>query len=150
MKKVLALVLAVALMLGMTSGALAWEEYDSTLLSALDYSSTEMTKTGVRPATCALILLDYMLATGETDVLSSLAASGTARLAAYGACLDVYFECTNGRYRNLFYAPGSEKITDYGEKSITSISDKYTYYRVDMADVLSAMIDLLGALKGDD
>ncbi len=150
MKKLLAWVLVVVLALGMTSGALAWDDYDSQVLSLLDYTSSELTQNALRPATCAMMLLDYMLASGDTDVLSSLSVSGTARLAAYGSCIDVYLECTNGKYLNLFYAPGSEKITNYGERTTSSISSDYTYYHVDMSDVLTTLIELLETLKGDD
>ena len=143
MKKLLAVILVLVLTMGLLSPAFASTKYDCPSLKELKINSTEWTDTDDdRVTTMAFMLLEYMIVSNDTAVISTIASSGSGRIAAYGSCIDIYYLRTDGKYFNIFIAPNLGEITDYGVGGFTG-SSSYTYHYVNMSDVISRMLELL-------
>ena len=149
MKKLVALFLVLVLACGMnTAMATDYPQYDATMMKSVSETASELTSNStIRAMTAALILLDYFVAADGTDILEKVASSGTSYIAAYGSCVDVYYYRTDGKYTNIFYAPGTKKLTDYGISSSKPSSSQYTYYSVGNDDLASSIIDILEYLQ---
>ena len=144
----MALTLALVLAFGMISSAFALTktEYDAPDLKNMGINSQEWTSTDdVRVTTAAFMLLEYMIVSGNYTVVGDVASSGYGRIAAYGTCIDLYYLQNDGKYLNIFVAPNSGKITDWGAGPFDGNTDKYTYYYMDMGQVVSRMFELLSS-----
>ena len=144
MRKTLSVLIVLVLALGMTQVGFAVDKYPSVLIHELDMTSTEMTTESNRATTAALLLIDYMIALGgDASALDTLSVSGYGRIAAYSSCVYVYYLRSDGRYFNLFVAPYTGEISDFGVSVGGPTSTEHVYYYVAMEDIVDAMAAIL-------
>ena len=148
MKRLAALILALALMCALTVPALA-ANYQTIVLKDTTYTTSDLTNETLRPLTAATLLVDYMLAQNDASVMEQLADSD-CYIAKYGNYhVDVYYPLTGGKYLNLFFCPTDGSVTIFSNASYGGASSQYTYYTVSAADLRSSMIDVVNALTSD-
>ena len=99
----------------------------------------------------ALLLLEHVVATGSSDILSAVSTTGTSYICKYGSCVDIYYLCTSGKYWNLFLMPGTKKFSDYGNGKSRpgTTSQGYTYQTLSNSGITESMTALLNLLTDD-
>ena len=149
MKRLFALLLILTLLCACTVPALATKHYSTALMSSLQYDANTLASQKLQIMSAAIILLDYAMATGNSDILDQLDFNdGVCRIASYnGTHVDVYFQCLDGTYVNLFYSPTLGTGTDYGNTLFNENANSNTYGKVSMRDVYDRLAMVIEALS---
>ena len=144
MKKLICLTLALLLVMGAATTALADRKYDSALLAQVDLTSSQLTASSdSRVLTCVMALLIYVELDIYDNIFSEIDYFGTAKVADWGVTVDVYLPTRDGGYYNLFLMPVTDKVEDYG-KTYT-VSTLQTYCDVPMSEVTSVTLEVLNS-----
>ena len=151
MKKLVAVFLVLVMAVNLCGMACASTEYSSYIIKNLDYTVSEWLASETMREFCGgIILLDYMLVSDtDGEFLYQLSSSGYGYIAKYGSAIDLYIRKTDGSYLNLFYTPGNGKITDYGTVYSKPSNSNYTYYSIDMDDVIDRFGDAVDILNNN-
>lgn len=153
MKKALAFLLCLVLVTGIAALAFAdvdKEEYQAVLLKDVKpqdlVTSNETIALGAATA-----LLDYMLATNQTDLLDTLDFTGTLKIRYWDSYLDYYYptKANPTICMNLFVCPTAEKSNyRYGDAAFSNNPPyEKVVYECSMADVLVQLQALVNKLK---
>lgn len=153
MKKILATILTVVLLFGCVTCAQAETNFQSTLMSEMNWTSEEWTEKDNRALTAGMFILEFLMQDSDQyeEVLNQLTVNGDGYICCYGSCVDVYLLMMDGRYRNLFFSPQTGVVTDYGIVRSAPSSTKYTYERFSMQEAADCLIEILEmAAEGND
>ena len=147
MKKFVALALVLVLAIGIASTALASTEYNSDILKGLGWKSASMTATDSdRVMTGMTVLVCYMFdCVNSADIIDKLDLSGTAYMADWGSCMDIYYPLKAGGNQNLFVGPLTGLISDYGTSN--TISTAKDYVQVSMTSITARLLDFANQLQ---
>lgn len=146
MKKLISVLLILALALSVCAPVLAEQEYDANIMANLQVTVEEAT---VDEAHCAVVMavtaIDLVLDDAE---VGTIAQTGTGYMKAAGNCIEAYILREDDQYVGVVYNADTKKYTYSGVVSLPS--DLSAYKTVPMDQVYADILYVVQMLMGED
>ena len=156
MKKLMAVLLVLVMVVNLCGVAFASSQYDSTLMKIMDKTAAEWMEDDSMQLVCAAImLLDYIIISGVDymDLLEVISTKGNGYIANYEGSVDLYLRRTDGDYFNLLYSPATQTIIDFGSTSSKPTSNKCEYVSISMSsfgEAFEAAVETVAEIINED
>jgi len=146
MKKLISVLLVLALALSVCAPVLAEQEYEATLMSSLKVTVEEAT---AEEDTCAMVMsvmmVDLVLVEAE---VGTIAQTGTAYMKGENNCIEAFILCDDGKYVSASYNADTKKYTYSG--IVSELPDVSAFKTVSMETVYQDVLYIISMLLGED